>query len=415
MHRERANWRLWLEQRRKVAELTDATEARWRRGLADYVDRDDRGPTDATRAIVRAALSAAAEPRSSTVTKTDRGNARPILAVAASCIAAAGLALWLTHPSAGRDGEDWHTSFIAGGVAIDGKTIREGDVWLPASTLVVTDGHACVHPRAQAVLCLDGGSESRRDASSPTATGIELIRGRASLDWRRADDAPIRVGKVGIRSTQGAASVALEVRSDRTVSATVIEGVIEFTTATAAWTATAGEVVLLPGVATTVGRVEPPPSAVAVVPPSDVSTALSPMEVPTEDPSESTPPVTVTAGELLGRARALRHAGRWKDAAQVYRRLQRMYPTSNEARVAWVSLGDLQLDQLHDAQGAIESYSRYLARGGALEAEARYGLVLAYRTLGEEDRERVELERLLDRFPDRDRAWRLRQRLRDLR
>lgn len=89
-----------------------------------------------------------------------------------------------------------------------------------------------------------------------------------------------------------------------------------------------------------------------------------------------------SAAELLERARGFRADGRYRDAHAAYQRLLREYSGSAEARVALVSLGELQLSQLADPSGALRSFDAYLRGGGALRQEASYGRIRALRRLG---------------------------------
>lgn len=98
--------------------------------------------------------------------------------------------------------------------------------------------------------------------------------------------------------------------------------------------------------------------------------------------SKSHDAASPNAAELLQRARELRASGRYGDASAVYLRLVREYAGSPEARVAQVSVGELQLSQLGDAGAALRSFEAYLSGGGALRQEASYGRVRALQRLG---------------------------------
>jgi outer membrane protein assembly factor BamD (BamD/ComL family) len=73
--------------------------------------------------------------------------------------------------------------------------------------------------------------------------------------------------------------------------------------------------------------------------------------------------------------------------------LQSLYPSSAEAVASTVSLGDVNL-ALGDAAGALASFDAYLARGGPLTQEARYGRIRALELLGRS----VEADRAADEF-----------------
>ena len=84
---------------------------------------------------------------------------------------------------------------------------------------------------------------------------------------------------------------------------------------------------------------------------------------------------------------------------------------SGEAHAALVPYGELQLSRLGDASGALVSFDRYLAAGGALAEEASFGRVRALRALGRKAEEREAIESYLRRFPNGAAATSLRARL----
>jgi len=118
-----------------------------------------------------------------------------------------------------------------------------------------------------------------------------------------------------------------------------------------------------------------------------------------------------TAAELLERARELRSGGHYKDANGAYQRLLREYPASAEARVALVSLGELQLSQLGDAGAALRSFEAYLRGGGALRQEASYGRIRALRRLGRLDDARIAADAFVSAYPKSVQATALRKEL----
>jgi outer membrane protein assembly factor BamD (BamD/ComL family) len=106
-----------------------------------------------------------------------------------------------------------------------------------------------------------------------------------------------------------------------------------------------------------------------------------------------------SAATLLERARELRAAGRYTDASGAYQRLLREHARSAEARVALISLGELQLSQLGDAAGALKSFDGYLRAGGALQQEASYGRIRALRRLGRLSEARAAAGAFLSAYP----------------
>jgi len=106
-----------------------------------------------------------------------------------------------------------------------------------------------------------------------------------------------------------------------------------------------------------------------------------------------------SAATLLDRARELRAAGRYPGASATYQRLLREHPGSAEARVALVSLGELQLSQLGNADGALRSFDGYLRAGGPLRQEASYGRIRALRALGRLSEARTAADAFISAYP----------------
>jgi tetratricopeptide (TPR) repeat protein len=116
-----------------------------------------------------------------------------------------------------------------------------------------------------------------------------------------------------------------------------------------------------------------------------------------------------TPASLLQEARELRADGRFADASSIYRRLLREHAGSAEARAALVSLGELQLSQLGDANGALKSFAAYLRAGGALAQEASYGKIRALRALGRNTEAQQAVAAFLSAYPQSVQAAALRK------
>lgn len=141
--------------------------------------------------------------------------------------------------------------------------------------------------------------------------------------------------------------------------------------------------------------------------------ALEP-EVPTrsEPPSSSASRSPAqSAGTLLALARQQRSAGRYREAATVYRRVVAEYAGSAEAGTALVSLGELELSQLGAPAAALNSFERYLKMGGPLAPEAHYGRIRALRQLGRHDEARIATEQFVQKYPRSVQAAQLRAQL----
>lgn len=123
----------------------------------------------------------------------------------------------------------------------------------------------------------------------------------------------------------------------------------------------------------------------------------------------SRPPVPSTA-ELLARGQRERSARNYGAAIRAYRQLLRLHPASAEARLAQLSLAQLQLAQ-GDAIAALAGFDAYERSGGALSQEAHYGKIQALRALGRTAEESAEIRRFTAHYPDSLQAAALKQRL----
>jgi tetratricopeptide (TPR) repeat protein len=146
-----------------------------------------------------------------------------------------------------------------------------------------------------------------------------------------------------------------------------------------------------------------------------VSQTLELQPVPAAPAQAARPAATPGAGRarpsasaLLGRARSLRVAGRYREAAAAYQELVSAYAGSDVSRVALVSLGELQLSSLGRPAAALESFERYLAGGGSLTQEARYGRIRALTAVGRTQAAREATDRFLRDYPGSAQAESLR-------
>jgi tetratricopeptide (TPR) repeat protein len=106
-----------------------------------------------------------------------------------------------------------------------------------------------------------------------------------------------------------------------------------------------------------------------------------------------------TAASLLARAQQARMNRDFRQAADLYERLIRLYPASGEAAVSTVSVGKLYLSRLGNPRVALSRFDRYLRRGGPLMQEARWGRAQSLRALGRTAEERAALQDYISRWP----------------
>lgn len=115
--------------------------------------------------------------------------------------------------------------------------------------------------------------------------------------------------------------------------------------------------------------------------------------------------------QLLRDANEARRARRTDDAVRAYRALQSAFPSSKEAVLSHLSLGNLELER-GAFVAALAQFDAYLSSGGAeLGEEALLGKAGALAALGRADEERAAWQTLQARYPRSEYLWRARQRL----
>jgi TolA-binding protein len=122
--------------------------------------------------------------------------------------------------------------------------------------------------------------------------------------------------------------------------------------------------------------------------------------------------VEETAEQLFHQANEARRSKNVAQTTRLFRKLQRLYPSSREARLSEVVLGTFLLDQ-GQANAALEQLNRYLASGSgqSLTAEAYYGKGRALAQLGRAVEEQATWHLLLEQFPKSPYASQARKRL----
>jgi outer membrane protein assembly factor BamD (BamD/ComL family) len=121
-------------------------------------------------------------------------------------------------------------------------------------------------------------------------------------------------------------------------------------------------------------------------------------------------PAAPSSSDLLANARQALREQRWSDAATAYQSLVTEYPSTPEARMALVPLGNLEIDRLGEPAQGLAHLNTYIANGGPLDVEARLGQIRAYRTLGDASKETSAIDEFLSAHPNDLRAAGLRAR-----
>jgi tetratricopeptide (TPR) repeat protein len=120
--------------------------------------------------------------------------------------------------------------------------------------------------------------------------------------------------------------------------------------------------------------------------------------------------------DLLQRASRARAAGKFAEAAEIYAEVYERYPRSLSAYVAQIAAGSIELEHLGRPERARRLFLHALRvqPKGTLDLEARQGLVIALRDLGEREQEAQALRALIEAHPARPAARRALIRLREL-
>lgn len=158
------------------------------------------------------------------------------------------------------------------------------------------------------------------------------------------------------------------------------------------------------------------PAPLLASPPERKPGASPPPAAPFHPPAEIRPTTPVTPETLLRDANEARRARHLDAAARLYRGLQVRFPSSREAILSRLSLGNVLLSQGAFAE-ALEQFRAYGRAPGDLAElgeEALLGQARALAALGRRDDERAVWHTLQSRFPTSEYAWRARQRLREL-
>jgi tetratricopeptide (TPR) repeat protein len=136
---------------------------------------------------------------------------------------------------------------------------------------------------------------------------------------------------------------------------------------------------------------------------------------PQTEPVFAPPKDRKTAEDLLERANRFRAERKPRVAEKIYLKVLRRFPQSDAAYVAAIATASIRLEELGNPQGALRLYRRAIALrpSGALDAEARFGLAEALRTIAD-PAEKEALRDFLSRHPSSPYATKAKKRLEEL-
>jgi hypothetical protein len=117
----------------------------------------------------------------------------------------------------------------------------------------------------------------------------------------------------------------------------------------------------------------------------------------------------VSPDQLLAKAQSLRARRQYDACAHLYRRLWSQFPSSEEAKVSMISLGELELVHTQNPGSALDAFNAYLSLGGPLDREARFGKIRALRALDRHGDADAETARFLRDYPSGIQAATLRR------
>jgi tetratricopeptide (TPR) repeat protein len=383
-----------------------------------HLGHSERNEVTAER-ILRA-LAAEEEALAKAVPRTKWGNAftgpaparaafasRVIVPVAAALALAASVVLFLAGrgsraPSASQTHAEVRS--VSGDVTIDGRHVAVGAPIAVGAT-IRSEGSVCFHIEGDVDTCLREGTVARFADAAPAHRVVELRRGQLEASLKHQTPGTffrVETSRGSVTAIGTAFSVAVA-SADGPVVVRVQEGVVAVLPRVGSERRVfAGqETVLTAEEAKAEDDAQGEAGTRSAIPaaPARGGNPESPSSAPPRPSEEDTRAGEPSAGELLREARALRAAGSFHEAADTYRRLRTAFPESAEAHVSLVSLGDLELSQLGDAEAALRTFDAYLVKGGDLSEEAEFGRILALRSLGRDATERESIAAFLLRYP----------------
>jgi hypothetical protein len=276
-----------------------------------------------------------------------------------------------------------------------------------------TSSASCSQPVAGVTVCLAADTEITRRVLDAPDRVLELGRGRAVVSLSpQPTGTSFSIGTAAGKVTAVGTIFSVEIGADGVSVARVIHGRVLVRTKTGgvAHPLRAGETLRI-------GENEPAPLSAADRARDMELLAVSGEGEPQDRKEASSAPPSASRAshpsqqEMLEQARAMRARQEFAAAADLYRKIHAANPQSPSGLAALVSLGELLLSSLNDAQGALDAFDAYLARGGALAQEAAFGKARALRALNRPEQERQAIERFLATYGDAPQSRVLRRRL----
>lgn len=250
---------------------------------------------------------------------------------------------------------------------------------------------------------LSGTESIRLEAHLLTCKACRLeLELRGDYEGHRLPRA-VAVGSIERRRRAGRAALGAGLlAAASTVAAVVVTGQLTSTRPTAAQPEGQGDpasnAISMPEVH---APQAPPRPAMASGPERQVRRTPRPhrTRVPTRDPAPKLQTLE-SASALFAAANLARRSGDPSKAAELYQRLQDRFPESDEATVALVTCGKLELHR-GNATAALRSFQRYLSRPNrTLEAEALVGSATALSLLGRRPEEALAWKQVAQGYPD---------------
>ncbi len=306
------------------------------------------------------------------------------------------------------------------GVEVDGQRVAPNSEVEAGAVVMARDERACLRIEPAVRACAEPGSLFRIVELGAPRRRVELLRGRLAVEL----EAQPKDTSFGVVTRDGSAvaigtAFSVEVLDRGQITTRVLHGVVRVESKNGAQVRLGAHRAVVFGAEPealladeeerdlqTLGHERIPErgrvlSAEAAKAPSG-SSITAPASRPVQGAVNAPvrmPEASRSAAEWLATARERRARGARKGALSAYRSLFRLFDDSPEAHGALVSYGELLLAD-GQAQHALHSFERYLAKAGTLSEEAAFGRARALRALGRLEDERAAIARFENDFPN---------------